>query len=85
MVDPRDFRLPPRESEERDDFWDIDMLVPKRSIAPRRAPGATDTAEISFGGDDRAQASDGLNEDTVLYTDSPLNLNPGKDEVVVRH
>lgn len=85
MAKLSDLNQPPRESDARDDFWDIEMLVPRRSVAPRRAPGATDTAEISFGGDEPQSGRGEQNEDTVLYADSPLNLNPGKDEVVVRH
>ena len=72
-------------SESPDDFWEIDMLLPKRSIPPRRAPSATETTEISFGGEVQETSFPSLTEEGEMFEDSPLNLNPGKDEVVVRH
>ena len=68
------------DSRERlDDFWEIDMLVPKMHTAPRRAPGATETTEISFG----REGSENQKPDAV--EDVPLNLNAREGEVLVRH
>lgn len=67
--------------DEKDDFWDVEMLLPNSHkaprTAPRRAPGATDTAEITFGGENASRDGD--------VSDVPLNLNAGEDEIVVRH
>lgn len=57
-----------------DEFWEIDELVPKTRTGPRRAPGATDTAEITFGAEREGSGGD-----------VPLNLNPKEGEVLVRH
>ncbi|MBO5270904.1 MAG: TerB N-terminal domain-containing protein [Clostridia bacterium] len=68
--------------ETKDDFWDIDLLLPKKRPIPRRAPGATDTTEISFGGTSEPHLPvDDPNE----VGDVPLNLNPTEGEVIVRH
>lgn len=71
-----------RSEREKDAFWEIDMLVPKTGTAPRRAPGATDTTEISFGPPAMRSNSE---RQSVPVGDSPLNLNPKDGEVVVRH
>ena len=62
---------------ERDDFWDIDMLIPKRTAVPRRAPGATDTEEISF--------SFQHMENDAVVRDAPLTQKPSDAHVIVRH
>lgn len=71
---------------EKDDFWEIDMLLPRTRTAPRRAPGATDTTEITFGPvSSRIGESIAGFSDTEAVSDVPLNLNPKKNDVVVRH
>lgn len=67
------------ERDEKDDFWEIDMLLPNRRVPPRRTAGSIDTAEIVL----EPTGSIGASEDAV--EDSPLNLNPEEGEVVVRH
>lgn len=62
---------------DRDDFWDIDMLIPKRTVVPRRAPGATDTEEISF-------SFQNMENDAVVR-DAPLTQKPADAHVIVRH
>lgn len=64
-------------ASERDDFWDIDMLIPKRTAAPRRAPGATDTTEISF--------SFQHMENDAIVRDAPLTQKIADTHVIVRH
>ncbi|MBR2906553.1 MAG: TerB N-terminal domain-containing protein [Clostridia bacterium] len=69
------------ESKEKDDFWEIDMLLPKRKAPPRRAPGALDTTEVVL----EPTTSGVTASDEGTVADSPLNLNPEEGEVVVRH
>lgn len=69
------------ERREKDDFWEIDMLLPRRKIPPRRAEGATEPTEILL-----QPIPDRVNADKESEIgDSPLNLNPAEGEVVVRH
>lgn len=74
-------RKPDVDREEMDDFWEIEMLLPRRKVSPRRAPDALDTTEIVLEPPERL----GDNADESTVEDSPLNLNPKEGEVVVRH
>lgn len=67
-------------AQEYDDFGEIDMLLPKTRVAPRRAPGSTDTTEISF----MPPVKDYTPKTEPPVTDSPFTLTPGKDDVIVR-
>lgn len=69
------------ESREKDDFWDIDMLLPRRKTPPRRAEGATEPTEILI----EPIGNCANTEKDGEIGDSPLNLNPAEGEVVVRH
>ena len=70
------------EGREKDDFWNVDMLLPRRKSPPRREAGATETTEILL-----EPIPNGINPDRERNEigDSPLNLNPAEGEVVVRH
>lgn len=42
----------PTVTEDRDDFWNLDRMLPKREYRPQETQNDTDTVDITFGGED---------------------------------
>ena len=70
---------------EKDDFWDVEKLLPNARhtvrVPPRRAPGATDTKEITFGGEKENDRTDTVAD--VSFSHKALRAEG--DEIIVRH